>query len=196
MRTRNTNKQSLVKEKAIELLVKEGFEGFSMNKLARACSISVATLYIYYADKDDLIKKLGVELGEQFFEAALKDFHPDMPFAAGLKQQWDNRMAYTLAHQKQTQCYEVIRHSPHGDYVLQQSAKGFGNAMGQFCHNAVLNNQLIPVTMEVFWSIAFGPLYNMLRFHAEGKSLGMKPFAITEAVKDEAFALVIKALTP
>jgi AcrR family transcriptional regulator len=196
MRIRNTNKQDLVKAKAIELLVKEGFEGFSMGKLARACSISVATLYIYYHDKDDLIKKLGCELGDRFFDAALTDFHPDMHFADGLKKQWDNRMAYTLANQKETQCYEVIRHSPHGEYVLQQTAKGFGNIMGQFCHNAVLNNELVPVTMEVFWSLAFGPLYNMLRFHAEGKSLGKRAFTMTEAMRDEAFKLVVKALTP
>ena len=46
MRTRNTCKEQLVKEKAVELLVSDGLEGFSMNKLARACDISVATLYI------------------------------------------------------------------------------------------------------------------------------------------------------
>ena len=55
MRTRNIDKQELVKKKAIEMLVDIGFEGFSMNKLAQACDISVATLYIYYKDKDDLI---------------------------------------------------------------------------------------------------------------------------------------------
>jgi AcrR family transcriptional regulator len=66
---RNTDKQDLVKETAISLLAKQGFEGFSMNKLAKACGISVATLYIYYADKDDLIKQIGLEMGREFLEA-------------------------------------------------------------------------------------------------------------------------------
>ena len=56
MRTRDTDKEKLVIEKAIEQIVQDGFQGFSMNKLAKACNISVATLYIYYQDKDDLIK--------------------------------------------------------------------------------------------------------------------------------------------
>jgi TetR/AcrR family transcriptional repressor of multidrug resistance operon len=66
MRTRNIDKQQLVKQKAIELLVKDGFEGFSINKLAKACGISVATLYIYYKDRDDLILRIGIEEAERF----------------------------------------------------------------------------------------------------------------------------------
>jgi len=62
MRIRDEQKEALVKEKAIELLVEYGFEGFSMQKLAREVGISPATLYIYYSDKEDLIKKLGLEL--------------------------------------------------------------------------------------------------------------------------------------
>ncbi|WP_245895661.1 TetR/AcrR family transcriptional regulator [Flavobacterium album] len=68
MRTRNADKEELVKQKAIELLVKEGFQGFSMNKLAKASGISVATLYIYYQDKDDLIKQIGIEIGKTFLK--------------------------------------------------------------------------------------------------------------------------------
>jgi hypothetical protein len=37
MRTRNADKQLLVKQKAIEMLVADGFQGFSMNRLAAAC---------------------------------------------------------------------------------------------------------------------------------------------------------------
>jgi TetR/AcrR family transcriptional repressor of multidrug resistance operon len=69
MRTRNTDKVQLVKQKAIELIVKNGLEGFSMNKLARACNVSVATLYIYYKDRDDLIIKVAVEEGRLMGDA-------------------------------------------------------------------------------------------------------------------------------
>lgn len=196
MRTRNTDKEALVKQKAKELLVNEGFEGFSMNKLARACGISVATLYIYYQDKDDLIKQMGVEIGRLFFESALKDFNPDMPFAEGLRKQWDNRIAFATNHKLEAACHDAIRHSPHGEYVLEQSRIGFGNVMGQFCHNAIKKGELIPLTMEVFWSIAYGPLYNMLRFDAEGKSFGSKPFKFNNDMKEEALRVVLKALTP
>ncbi|KOS06944.1 TetR family transcriptional regulator [Flavobacterium akiainvivens] len=196
MRTRNADKEELVKTKAKELLVNEGFEGFSMNKLARACGISVATLYIYYQDKDHLIKQIGVEIGKRFFATALQGFDPNMPFAQGLRQQWENRISFHMQNKLEAACYEVIRHSPHGEYVLEESFGSFGSVMGQFCHNAIQRGELVPLTMEVFWSIAYGPLYNMLKFDTEGKSLGKKPFAFTNQMKDEALRVVIKALTP
>ena len=47
MRTRDPNKEEQVKQKAIEMLVKLGIEGFGMNRLAKESGVSVATLYIY-----------------------------------------------------------------------------------------------------------------------------------------------------
>jgi TetR/AcrR family transcriptional repressor of multidrug resistance operon len=196
MRTRNEDKEKRVKQEAIKMLVKDGFQGFSMNRLALACNISVATLYIYYKDKDDLIRKIGAEIGKQFMAITLKDFSPQMSFAEGLKKQWENRAGFALKFPKEVACYEIIRHSRHGDFIEEESLKGFKAAMGDFAHFAVKKRELIPVPVEVFWSVAYGPLYTLLRFHEEGKSIGGRPFKFSKKTMDESFQLVLKALTP
>lgn len=178
------------------MIVEEGFQGFSMNRLAKICGISVATLYIYYNDKDDLIKKIGVEIGRNFFYTMLKDFSPEMSFKDGLRKQWENRAKFALKYPKEVACYEIIRHTTHGDYILAESLKEFKTAMGDFFTNAVNKKELVPVSLEVFWSIAYGPLYTLLRFHNEGKSIGGHPFKFSKKTMEEAFALTIKALTP
>ena len=83
MRIRNEEKVQLVKQKAMEMVVSDGLEGFSVNKLAKACGISVATLYIYYKDKDDLITQIANEEAERMNETVLKDFDPELPYAEG-----------------------------------------------------------------------------------------------------------------
>ncbi|MGC4103038.1 TetR/AcrR family transcriptional regulator [Ferruginibacter sp.] len=196
MRTRNADKEELVKQKAIHMLVKSGFEGFSMNKLAKECGISVATLYIYYQDKDDMIKKLGVEIGTSFFCETLKDFSPDMSFRDGLRKQWENRSRHALKFPEEVACYEIIRHSNYGEYILQESVKDFKEMMTAFFTKAVARKELVPIPHDIFWSIAYGPLYTLLRFHSEGKSIGGRPFKFSKKAMDEAFELVIKALTP
>ena len=196
MRTRNAKKEELVRQEAIEMLVRDGFQGFSMNKLAQACGISVATLYIYYRDKDDLIIKIGSDIGKKFMEKTLQGFDPEMSFGEGLKKQWENRSAFAIKYPGEVACYEIIRHSRHGDDILEGSMKGFKATMGDFTHNAIKNKELIPVPLEVFWSIAYGPLYTLLRFHEEGKSIGGKPFKFSKKIMDETFQLVIKSLTP
>lgn len=197
MRTRDTDKEKLVIEKAIEQIVQDGFQGFSMNKLAKACNISVATLYIYYQDKDDLIKKIGGEIGSNFFSRTIKDFSPSMPFAEGLWKQWENRAAFAVEFPTEVACFEAIKLSPHGESILAVGQLSlFKEYMTEFFENAVRNKELIPLPMDVFWSVAYGPLYALLRFHREGKSLGGKPFTLTKEIMEETFKRTIKALQP
>ena len=106
MRTRNENKEQLVRQKALELIVSQGFEGFSMQKLAKAAEVSPATLYIYYKDKEDLITSIGIEIGQKFSENILKDFDPNLPFAEGMHIQWRNRAKYAIENKLETEFYE------------------------------------------------------------------------------------------
>lgn len=198
MRTRDIDKENLVIENAIDQIVRDGFQGFSMNKLAKACSISVATLYIYYEDKDDLIQKIGGKMALKFFAATVKDFSLDLSFEEGLWRQWENRADFTMKYPKEVAFFEIIKHSPHAEAILD-SIKEFSDfraIMKQFIENGLENKELIPMTFEAFWSIAYGPLYTLLNFHREGKSMGGKPFVLTKEIMREAFQATIKALKP
>jgi TetR/AcrR family transcriptional repressor of multidrug resistance operon len=198
MRIRDVDKEKLVIEMAIDQIVQEGFQGFSMNKLAKACSISVGTLYIYYKDKDDLIQKIGGKIALKFFTSTIKDFSPEMPFEEGLWKQWENRSTFAMKYPKEVAFFEIIKHSPHGDMILD-SIKEFSDfrvIMTQFVDNGLRNKELIPMTFEAFWCVAYGPLYTLLNLHREGKSMGGKPFALTTEIMREAFKATVKALKP
>ncbi|MFN8358664.1 MAG: TetR/AcrR family transcriptional regulator [Candidatus Kapaibacterium sp.] len=196
MRTRNTIKEELVKQKAIEMLVRLGIEGFGMNQLAKECGVSVATLYIYYRDKEDLIKKIAVEIGKNFFGAMMKDFTPDMHFEDGLRKQWENRANFMLEHTNEVACWEVLQNSIYSEYIMHETMKDFKTVMSEFFHTAQQRNEMIPVSKDVFWSIAYGPLYALLRFHVKGKSMGGAPFTLTKDIQEETLRLVLKSLTP
>lgn len=196
MRTRDTNKEEIVRQKAIEMLVKLGIEGFSMNRLAKESGVSVATLYIYYKDKDDLIKKIGTEIGQNFFTEMGKDFSSTMTFKDGLRRQWENRIRFATKYPLDVACWELLSHSSYRDHILDQSLLNFKVLIGDFIKKAIDKKELVCVSKELFWSIAYGPLYTLLRYESEGKSIGGAPFKLTQETIDEAFELVIKALTP
>ena len=196
MRTRDLNKEEIVKQKAIEMIVSQGVEGFGMNRLAKECGVSVATLYIYYSDKEDLIRKVGIEIGRDFFNKMLDGFSADMSFKDGLKKQWENRIHFTLNFTQQAICFEILKQSTHGDAIVAEITGDFKKTMSQFMMKAIEQKEVVPVTFEVFWSIAYGSLYSLLELHREGKSMSGKPFKFTEQIKNEAFNLVLKALTP
>ena len=196
MRTRDAIKEETVKQKAIEMLVLKGIEGFSMNKLAKESNISVATLYIYYSDKDDLIRKIGIEIGQLFFSEMIKFFSPKLSFRDGLYNQWKNRTEFTQKNPLKVACWELLSHSSYREIILNESLSEFKIVMTQFLENAIEKKELVPVSIEVFWSVAYGPLYHLLRFDNEQKNFTGEYFKLTEEKFDTAFELVIKALTP
>lgn len=194
MRTRDTNKEQLVKQKAIELIVKDGLEGFSMNKLAKACNISVATLYIYYKDRNDLIINIAEEGGGLFTEALLKDFDPEARLEDGLKIQWQNRYRFMKDHPELNLFFDQLRSSSYQDKFLASFLHEFKSMMGRFMNNVIARGEIEEMPFETYWSIAFAPLYFLARFDHEGQSLGGKPFKLTDEVLWRTFELVIKAL--
>ncbi|MDQ6469135.1 TetR/AcrR family transcriptional regulator [Flavobacterium sp. LHD-80] len=196
MRTRDINKEEIVKQKAIEMLVSQGVEGFGMNRLAKECGVSVATLYIYYSDKEDLIKKIGTEIGQNFFDEMLFEFSSEMSFVDGLRKQWENRSRFVINHLLETTCFELLKHSTYADAILSEITPDFRNEMERFITKSIEKRELLPMTFEIFWSIAYGSLYSLLELHREGKSMSGKPFVFTDEIRDEAFNLVLKALVP
>lgn len=197
MRVRDTDKEKMVIEQAKALIAEDGIQGFSMKKLAKACDISVATLYIYYSDKDDLIKKIGGEIAINFFTSVTKGFSPDMSFKDGLWKQWENRIAFARENPIEVICFEAMRHSPYADEILQSEAlQEFKSLMGRFFDKAITNKEMDHLPLDVFWSVAYGPLYTLLNFHREGKSMGGRKFVLTDQMIQQAFRAVLKALKP
>ena len=196
MRVRDEFKLQQVHRQATELIASEGLNGFSMQKLARAAGVSPATLYIYFKDKDDLILQLGIAEGRRMAEATLRDFDPQLPFAEGLRVQWRNRADFYLHNRLSVNCFEHLRHSPFRDKIYASMPGDFTEAMNAFVRNAIRNGELAPMPIEVFWSVAYAPLMNLIRFHFDGRSLGTRPFTFSDTIMEQTLELVLKAFKP
>ena len=193
MRPRDESKEAAIRDKAIEMIVKEGFDGLSMQRLAKAANVSPATIYLYFKNREDLLNQLFMGIDKVFTEETLKDFSPDMYFEEGLWLQWKNGFAYHTKYPLHIHFMEQFRNSPlinHKDI----KENNFKQAMGAFFRNAVKRNEMIELPVEVFWSIAYGPLYTLIKFHSGKKSFMGTKFILTEQRMRQAFDAVIKAL--
>ena len=178
------------------MLLRDGFDGFSMQKLAKASGISVGTLYIYYKNKEDLILSIGIEEGRRMTAATMKGFSADMPFAEGLKKQWENRAEYWLKHKESARFYEKIKRTQYAEVILEEISNDFKPVMQKFCENAIAKKELYFLSFESYWSVAYGPLYTLLEFEEKGKSVGNRPYKFSKKTMYQTLDLVLKALKP
>jgi AcrR family transcriptional regulator len=196
MRTRDENKEQAIRQGAIEMIAREGLDNFSVNKLARAAGVSPATLYIYYRDRDDLIVQLCQEVSVRMLEMSLKDFDPDMHFEEGLRVQWLNRAAHFINYPLEVQFIEHVRYSPYYGRVAKLLNEQFREVMGKFVHNAIQRKELQKLPFEVYWSVAFAPLYQLIKFHTQGYSMTSEKFVLSDELLMHTLTLVLKALKP
>ncbi len=193
MRAKDENKEATIREEAIAMIVKEGFHGLSMQKLARAANISPSTIYIYYDSREDMLNKLYFYVEELFNREILKDFDPRMSFEEGLWLQWKNRSRYVLKHPLYFHFSEQFRNSP---LIRHKDIKEapFKNAMKEFVYHAVQRGEIEELPVEIFWSLAYGPFYTLLKFHLDQSNMSGKPFSLSDHKLKQAFALVLKGL--
>lgn len=196
MRTRDEGKLEAIMHHALKMIVKSGFDGLSMQKLARAAGVSPATIYIYFKDRDDLLLQLYLSELNKYFEYIMEDFDPNMDFATGLRRQWKRRADYVLKQPEKAHFMEHFSFTPLHIKAIKMRDPRVGEMMDSFVKNAIRNKQIVEISFEVYWSITFGPLYNLLRWDQASRNVAGHKFQLTQEMLDQTLELVIKALTP
>lgn len=195
MRTRDENKEVMIREQAMEMIVREGFDGLSMQKLAKAANVSPATIYIYYKNREDLLNSLFNHVNETFAREALKKFSPDASLEEGLWIQWKNRMKFIMEYPVYFRFFEQFRNSPLIEHKDVKSNE-FKESMKQFVTNGVKRGEIAKMEPELFWSLAYGSFYSLMKFHLQQKSMMNDSFRVTDAKMKILLKMVVKALKP
>jgi AcrR family transcriptional regulator len=210
MRTKDPRKVEQIRTQALAVIAKQGVDGFSMQDLASAAGVSPATLYIHFRDRDDLIYQLWKEQADALAAIVLVGFSPSLPFEDGLRIQWRNRIRFCRENPTGWSFLEQIRHSPYHKSFASRNPSPFFESMGNFVRHAIEAGQLTtfglrPDQLEAFprplyWSLAFAPLYELLRFeagHGESFLRGQKrPFKLDERCFEQALRCVLRSLQP
>jgi hypothetical protein len=72
----------------------------------------------------------------------------------------------------------------------------FKESMKKFLVNAVKRGEISRMQPELFWSIAYGSFYSLMKFHLNEKSMSGSAFTLTDSILKKAFEMVLKALKP
>ncbi|HAD96915.1 MAG TPA: TetR/AcrR family transcriptional regulator, partial [Cryomorphaceae bacterium] len=56
--------------------------------------------------------------------------------------------------------------------------------------------ELVKLPLEVFWSVAYAPLYQLVKFHVNGRGMQRNTFVLKEEDINLTLSLVLKGLKP
>jgi len=130
------------------------------------------------------------------FEATLKGFDSSMNFEEGLRIQWRNRMEFSIGNHVEALFLEHMRSCPVHDRALKMVDPRFRQIMTAFVNRAIKNKELVKTSFEIYWSVAFAPLYNLIRMHRSGFGREGERFVLDQKIMNKTLELVLKALKP
>jgi AcrR family transcriptional regulator len=79
MRVRDENKNDAIFSATIDLLNEIGFADSSMSKIAKRANVSSSTIYVYFENKDDMLKKTYLFVKGKLFDSLSNIIDEGMP---------------------------------------------------------------------------------------------------------------------
>ncbi|WP_291634813.1 TetR/AcrR family transcriptional regulator [Clostridium sp.] len=78
MRRKDDGKEKNIKEAVVKLILELGFHGTSISKIAKEAGVSPATVYIYYENKEIMLRDIYHEYSEEIFDYLLSKIYKDI----------------------------------------------------------------------------------------------------------------------
>ena len=100
MRTRDYEKQQRIKEAIVNVILKEGINGASVAKIAQEASVSPATIYIYYSNKEEMLAEVFKEYSHQSYYYLMQRMQPEMSGAELIEAIVRGVFSYTVEHEE------------------------------------------------------------------------------------------------
>jgi AcrR family transcriptional regulator len=76
---RDDNKKEAIFEATIELLNEIGFSNITMSKIGKRASVSSSTIYVYFENKEDMLKKVYIDVKKKLNLAMTQGIQQDFP---------------------------------------------------------------------------------------------------------------------
>lgn len=153
MRIRDTNKEQAVIQATIEMVNTIGFASASINKIAKAAGVSVATIYIYHKNKEDLMMNVYYDVKEKIISAYFKGITNEQTTREQLHTLWNNiiNVGKEVAHL--LQYADQFSNSPFSDKISKKKVQVFLQPTVNLLKQGTESGTLKPLTLEEF--IAF-----------------------------------------
>jgi len=158
------DKRSAILDATLNLLSKKGFHGFSIRDVAKESRVATGTVYIYFADRDDLIK--------QVYSRIVDDVANHLTLSADLtvsiEQEFANlsRKFWVFFQQRPEVLLSKIQFDHLPPDILRshhQEAKSKLGHLFNFFARGIKSGKLKKLPDEILFSLGFEPLFEIAR---------------------------------
>lgn len=163
------NKREVILDATLSLLASRGFHGFSIRDVAKEAGVAIGTVYLYFQDREDLIKKLHGQIITQVVKEVFAPLDKDSPIYQQFRGICLRFWALFLAHPAMIVSKGQFDHLP-----LEVVRSGHLEAKEELAHLLAFwergrtSGEIKNFPDEILFSLGFEPYFDMARKSLQG----------------------------
>lgn len=172
MRRKDDEKQRCIKNAVVHLILEEGFQGTSISKIARTAGVSPATVYIYYENKEAMLREIYLEYAEVRIQYLLQCLSPNMAGEEIIAQLIRRYYCFIREHKEVFHFIEQFSACP----ILQSSCSSIKgpSALNQLLTDLKRRQIINNFNNDNLYAILFSPVKMIAVITCEPENIAMK----------------------
>ena len=153
MKVKDDNKIKDIYAATLKLVKASGLAGITMQSVAKEAGIATGTLYIYFANKNELITRLFDVCVKNYAVNIFVNYKAADPFKVGFRKIWENMLHQRISGFKESVFIEQCFHSPFVDEDTKTTLKKMFEPLINLIERG--KKEHLVKNIETFWLMAF-----------------------------------------
>lgn len=151
------------------VLIREGFHGATIAKVAKQAGVAAGTVYLHFKDKDDLVVQMLDEMEQALAEVMNSGIQVEGSSATRFKQMWKDVVHFGMANPDALLCWEYSRYLPQqSPQVIKERRQRVYGPVLRFFEQGQADGQIRKYPMPIIPLIGIESAFGLLRLHQEG----------------------------
>lgn len=171
MRRKDENKKAAITNAIVRLINEIGFANISMSKIAKATGISPATLYVYYENKEDMFRKVYMDVKKQMTEKCSKDIASEESVEKAVRKLCENLFHYMHEYTEEFLFIEQACNSPMATHEMIEELEQYNRDTVKIFQRGIEEGILKQTSPVLLISFCYYPIQQIFKEWRKEKSM-------------------------
>ncbi|MBK8506430.1 MAG: TetR/AcrR family transcriptional regulator [Saprospiraceae bacterium] len=169
MRARDLKKEEAICAASIDLINRKGLSETSMSQIAKQANVSPATIYIYFKNKEDLLKQLYLRIQREASTSIFTGYESFLPLDESFKILLRKAYQYFLRKPEHFIFLEQYSNSPLISKIGDDQIQNYFEPLFNLFARGRQNKMIKDLPDEMLLSFTFYPIMQLVKYHQSGK---------------------------
>ena len=181
MNVQSVSKRKRILDASLDLIAEKGIHNTPMTLIAKRAGVATGTIYHHFANKEELVNQLYLEVKTDYIRGVFTDPSREMPYRDRMSLLWKKTVDHFISKPSFLSFDEQLFTSPLISAETRREGEERLSPITDFLREGIENESLREMDISLMLYVTFGTIKSAARLHISGVLL------MTEEQREVAF---------